>query len=901
MSEIDDFLMRRGSSTDNAAPSDEIDDFLMRRAEPTQVPPQEVAQPMAASAPQDMPSDIPTETDFIDPQKQQEPEPASLGTMTQVSQGMIGSFIDLLGLPGDAANWAMEKAGLETRFHGGESMRQMGARAGVAFPAGQEPDTAAIKSGQYIGMGLEFLVPFLGITKAATLAKAAPGAAAPAAVPTTKMGLAKDVAATMGKPFVTNAKLATATEFTGGMGAGVGAYYGGKEYGATGEMIGGLIGGAGFQVVPSLALSTIHQARKSLFPMTKAGGKIRAAQEIQRLAETKAEEVAGTIANESRKILPGAKISPVRLSGDKHLIAMEESLLKEYPQLAHEFERNRAAVNDLARAEIKQLGGNVPIEKTQAYYNWRVDHIKGLIDKQVDSSLLKAKGSLDAMGPQTGRVNANKIVNDQIKASLEKARGVERDTWNKVDKSVSSPTNTARDVFRRELENRAPSADPKEIESFIPEFLGRFGDDGAWQFGKFDAEESVHQLTTFRSRLTTAMREEAAKESPNWNKHRIMDDIQEGILQDLAGVEGKSNLGAAVEVSRKLNQKFKSDTLNNILGHHKSGGRLAPELTLESMGDGSKAAVMARDIVTASPESKPMIEDFLKSKIATSLIDKSTGRLNYKAAKKFVDNNEMTLDLFPQLRTSMNHAIGQEERAAGMLLKGKARKKKLLSASIAKLGSVKPGRVLSEILTTSYPQQAMKRAVAQSNKEGREGIKNDIMNYLLNKSKTGSFNDNNMPVHSGRKMAFEWADNKKIFSQALTPAESKRVDVIVNTLVKNEKVDAPPIGDVMAPNKGFILFIAKFLAAQRGAEIGKAIGPGTIQVPGYFAKMAEANFGKLDTGTAKQLLVDSVQDRKLFDALLMDVSKPVHAKRVHRVLQGWMLSHTVKSLETTTE
>ena len=628
---------------------------------------------------------------------------------------------------------------------------------------------------------------------------------------------------------------------------------------------------------------------------------MRASAEMQRLAETKPEDIVGTIANESKKVLKGADISPARLSGDKHLIAMEKELLKENPALAHEFELKRAQVNDLARTEMKELGGGVPIEKTQAYFKWRVDHVNELIDKEIDSALDKAKGSLDTMLPETSRVAASKIVNERVNASLVKARAVEKDAWNKVDKTVISATETARDVFRRELESRPTSADPKEIEKFIPEFLGKFNDAGEWLMGKFEPEETVHQLTTFRSRLTTAMREEAAKESPNWNKHRIMDDIQEGVLQDLAKVETETNLSAAVSVSRKLNEKFKSGTLNTILGHQKSGGKLAPELTLESIRDGSKAAVMAREIIAASPDSKPMIEDFLKSKMANTLIDKSTGRLNHKAAKKYADNNEMLLEMFPGLKTSLDHAIGQEERAAGTLLKGKAARKQLLSSSIAKISGMKPGRVLTEILTSPNPQTAMKNAIAKSNKLGEAGIKNDIMEYLLNKSKTGTFNENNMPVHSGRKMAFEWMTNKKVFNEALTPVEGKRVEVIVNTLIKNEAVTTPKIGEVMAPNKGFVLFIAKFLAAQRGAEIGRAIGPGTIQVPGYFAKMSEKAFGALDTGMAKQLLVDAVQDKKLFEALITDISKPEQAKRVYKVLHGWMLAHSVKSLEETPE
>ena len=238
MSEIDDFLMRTDVT---AQPDSEVDDFLMRRSKPE--PAKKIETPIE--------------------------QPSTIGTLTQASQATVGEFIDLLGLPGEAANWAMDKAGISTQFQTGKSLRELGAKAGITTREGEAPDTAATKVGQYIGMGLEFLAPFLSLGKAATMAKVAPGAVAPSVIPTTRIGKAKDIAATMASPFVAAPKLAAVSEVSGGAGAGVGAYYGGKEYGPTGEMIGGLAGGLGTQIMPALATTVARQARKSLLPMTK--------------------------------------------------------------------------------------------------------------------------------------------------------------------------------------------------------------------------------------------------------------------------------------------------------------------------------------------------------------------------------------------------------------------------------------------------------------------------------------------------------------------------------------------------------------------------------------------------------------------------------------------------------
>lgn len=900
MDAIDSFL-DRGSK-----PSDDIDAFLRNSGNASAQDDDEIGSFLMRS---DEPTDKQKEADTLAPEP--ETETKAFGTVTQASQALVGEFADLLGLPGEAANWIMGKFGVDANFQTGATIRDIGADAGITTREGEAADTAMTKTGQYLGMGLEFIVPFVALGKGATMLKATTGSVTAktggitdlVAVPTTIKAKAKDLASTMALPFVTSPRLASMSEVSAGVAGGAGAYYGGKEYGPTGEMIGGLLGGIGAQATPAALAVSGRAVAKHVLPMTQEGGGIRASGRMQELVETSPQKVIKKIASESGEVLPGANITPARLAGDKHLIAMEESLVKDNPALSLEFKLKRDAVNDLATAEMERLGGSIPIEKTQAYFKGRIEHVESMINKQLDSVLVKAKDAIERLSSKAGRVNANNLVEKQIQDSLTKARNIETETWKKVDRTVTTTTSEAIEVFRKEIKSRESSADPKDIEEFLGEFLGKFNKDGEWVGGKFGPTETVGQLTTFRSRVTTAMREEAGKDAPNWNRHRIMDDIQEAILKDLEKVDVSSNLSEAIAVSRNLNEKFKSGTLRTILGHHKTGGKLAPELTLEGMTEGSKAGVQAKEIIAASPESKPMIEDFIKSKIANSLIDKATGRLKYKKAKTYVDNNEMLMDMFPALRADLEHAIGQEERAASSLLKGKAAVKQLMATSIAKISGMKPGRVLTEILRAPYPTNAMRKAMAASNAEGRAGIKNDIASFLLNKSKTGNFTETNTPILSGRKMAHEWDKHKKIFldSKALTKEEGRRIEIIANTLIKNESEALPNIGEVVAPTRGIIQFVAKVAGAQSGARISKALGAGTIQIPHYSAEMAGKAVGELDTARAIQLLTDAIQDRELFNALLTNAVTLTEQRKVVKVLHGWLLAQAVKSLELAEE
>ena len=805
--------------------------------------------------------------------------------------GANDAVVRTLGLPADAANWALEKMGTDKRVYGtSEDVSRGMAAIGAGYEEGLEPDTGSYKAGNYTGTGLMFLAPWLkagkGVLEAVKTGEAVQVGA----------GTMKGVSQRIAAPFVTAPKQAYLAELAGSTGAGFGAYYGGKHYGETGEMIGGLGGGFAGAVLPSLSVIpyAARTLKTSFFPYTKAGGKIKATQRLRSLAETI--DIEETIMREQGKVLKGTKISPAKLSGDRHILALEKQVLKSDPELSHQFKLDEARVNAIARQEVEELGGDVPIEQTQAFLQHRVDRIKKLIGSSVSRAVVKSQETLGKMSPSQRRKSVNQIAGKQIDDALTVARGDEKALWQKVNRDVISETSELKSAYKGHLEDRAIAADPEEIPAYVTTFLGKLKN-GQLLGGKFKNQESVKELTTFRSRILNTVRTEKAKEAPNWNKVRILNDLQDSVLKDIEKTPAAANLTEAIAFSRELNQKFSGGVMNSIMGHEKTGGKLASELTLEGVKNGPKAAVEINRILAASPKSQDVIEEYVKMQIAQSNVVRG-GRVNLNPAKKYMVDNEDIMEIFPDLKRAMNHAISAEEKAKWLTDAAKTRLAKIESSLPSKLAKGKPKSFLSTVMTSPNPDKAMRQMVSKLNKTGKAGVKNDITDYLLGKAKTGQFDENNAPILSGRKFFNEIKNNRKVFGEILDNSEMKRLDVVAETMIKNEGLtDLPDIGGVIEAARTPLSWALEVVAVRAGSKMGAKTHGAALKTASMAGSVAKKILGDLDTGRARQLIKDAIQDPELFKELITDHTTQVQIARFYKVYHGWLMAHAVQNID----
>ncbi len=812
--------------------------------------------------------------------------------------GATDQFLNLLDIPNSVYNWSAEKLGSDSRF---PSTRDLGKELGIGYAEGEEPDTGSYRAGEYTAMGLEFLAPILNIGKIAegaiTTGKVLAGDTV-ASQTGTLMGVAQQIT----KPFASAPKLATGVEVTGGAVSGYGSYYGEQEFGEIGGQIGGLAG-----VAPALVAGSLNRTGnyivKSFFPFTDKGGRAKAGAVIRQLRESP--DFLEEIKRQKQLSLKETSHTPARLSKEPYLIALEKALIRDDPQLVHTLRKIDADNNALAKSALKNLAGQGAVEDSIKSLGSRYAKLKTRLDLKVDSALAKTKTIIDKMAPLNQRKAVNIAVKKQIDVSLKAARESENALWGQVDKKAIAPTEQTKSAYLNIMASREAEADPSDIPSYLKKFLGRFNKKtGELVGGKYEDSRHVGGLQELRSRLLQTIRSEKAGDTPNWNKVRILEDIEEAMLKDMGDSSASTGLNEAIKFSRELNKKFKGDIMSIILRNSKTGGGLAPELTLESLGAGSKGAFQIKRILEASPESKGNIEDILKMDIIQQKVVKGD-TLNIVKAKDYMSKNSDIMDMFPVLKDDMDNAISLAEAHKYFEGSAKVRLKKAESAlGFSLADKTNPGTFLTKIMSSKNPVKTMERVIRQVNEEGKVGIKNDVVELILKKAKTADLNSDNTPMLSGKKAIGFWNDNKDILSKALNKKERKRLDRILNDLRLGDDPKDIPIDVAKAaliPEKTILGWVVEVAAARWGAMLGKGTSGASLKTASKASNTAKDVMDKLDMGTAKKLLKAAVQDEKLYDELARDMSSLSINEQPFNALSGWILAHMVSSLEEKTD
>jgi len=821
---------------------------------------------------------------------------SGLKPVIDYATGMNDQFLDLVGLPGDAFDWAAEKMGSSLRSGWGSAdLREFGKKIGMGtHTPGEEPDTGSYKAGEYTMTGLEFLAPFLQWTKAEKVLKSGVLATESA------KGTPRLIAERMTAPFAASPKAAYTAELASGVGAGYGAHYGGQEFGQTGEMIGGLVGGMAPVPIIYNAGRLRDYALKSFLPYTERGGRAKAASIIRQLAEDP--DIRTNVEKNIKKTLPGTRISAGKLTGDPHLMALEKAIVDENPALARELRIQDGINNAIARRELTGIAGEEVVEEAQKQLGSKFMQLNSRLNARIDLALNKVKTATARIAPTTSRRAVNTAVKAQLDDALADARKSETVLWNTVNKDTISDTTSTKGVFKNHMLERFKEDDPTDIPPFLHEFLGKFKD-GELAGGKWKSQESVGSVHALRSRVLNEIRHEKSLEATNWNRVRILEDIEEGMLEDLSRSGTGKELTDAINFSRELNKKFKGDIMSTIFRHNKTGGALAPELTLERMGTGPKGAVHINKLIEASPESKGNIEEVLKMDIVKSRIIKDD-RLDLSKAKAYMLHNEDTMDIFPKLKSDMERAIGLEEKAQWFTASAKSRMGKAKQSMSAKVAGAKPGTVLSTIMKSKYPHQEMKTQLRRLNDRGKAGIKNDIIDMVMAKSRTSEIGPDNNYLLSGKKAMGFWNENKISLMEAFNKSELKRIDKVIETLRIGDGATDLPVhtaSEALKPARTVLAYAVEVAAARMGAAFGSGTSGASLKTASQGANTARRMIGNLDIGTAKRLIKDSIQDPELFMALSEDMTKIQPGDRVFRILQGWMVAHAVENLENVDE
>lgn len=422
------------------------------------------------------------------------------------------------------------------------------------------------------------------------------------------------------------------------------------------------------RIVTSTANSAINKTISLYERLSPAARQTAAAKSIQQ-ALTQGGEDPAAIAELLRLYDPAITNNVAQITGSETLGAWSIELAKHSAKYGAESKQAAEGALDTLTGMIEVLGktGDPQALKEAALLKKQLMDatLKGQVSA-AEEATLEAAAKITKDTP-AAKMEIGKIASDLLGRSLVSARQVETQLWEKIPEvpvGIDNFKNTVDAVQQGMVLNKMPSA--------ITQFL-KTVDEGEPITSK--------TLTTLRSELLTKSRE--ATHKGDFNDARIFGELAESTLDDLnAAFNGNEAYDMARSFSRSLNDTFTRTFAGKALAQGQYGARIPPEmLMVKAMSSGKEAAALQMgeleqttrflethniaDDVGLVPQMLDAQERMIRLAAANS-IDNLTGKVNPKQLSKFIADNEVLMNRFPEVRANLQSAIDSELGLQGM-------------------------------------------------------------------------------------------------------------------------------------------------------------------------------------------------------------------------------------------
>lgn len=714
-------------------------------------------------------------------------------------------------------------------------------------------------------------------------------------------GLASQVAGQIAKSMVKHPYLTMGSELTGGVGIGVGRGIAEQQFPdspmartAT-EIAGGIAG----SMAPTLAINAptaiaIRSGKQVLqkltLPFSKKGGMFRAGEVV------KGKAAFPTVAAKEAGKETISRMPPAVATGEKKIIELYKALIGQDPATdAGAIEKLSQSIVKL-EGEMRKLGYGSP-ELLEEITRKRIAALELRMDKRVIAAAEKAQKRIDALPVAERRVHEARIVRQELDGARIKEYAGTQKKWLKVNKDLESGFEKTRETYGSLLDDLADD----QFDD-IPDVLKR---SKIINNEKLEST-TVKQMQGLRSKLLETRRQ--AQEARQWNKARIAGDVADAILDDLDLIPGDSNLRAALAATRNYKTRFESGITGKILGLSREGApAIHPDLTLQvSIGRMMDRGSIDIEKVVVTPEAVAAARRYVARSFTDYAQDTKSGSVNPVKAERWVKNNEAILDKFPGMRDQLTDAAGAQKIADDTRIRMDTRKKALrdpkVSVSARFLNATDMNTEVRSILKAKNPARMADELVRQAGKdttgEALEGLRGGFVDYILETSSIGPFNDQGVQTISGRTMHNFLNKNFSVLQKVFTRPQIAKMRTVARELTKIETFEKVPYGKPGLEFKDFASNALRVAAEAKMAQVGGQVGGGTLggsmKLASLFAGKAKKAMTWLTKDRAEQLVHDAIlaDDPKLLQSLLLPLDKPSVAKEnliiLNRALNLWL-------------
>ena len=854
-----------------------------------------------------------------------------MGVVSQFGRSANVGIAEGLGGFADFSNFLLSQVGLgsDEPVGGSKSLQRLFSFLDIApTPEEPDPDTLAGSAGRLTGLGATLLIPFGAATQRA--AQISRNLRPP---PKTVAGR---VMHQMAETALRGPKRFIAGEVAAGVTAGAGGFVARELFpdSEAASLIGELLGG----VTPATAVGTAKKtltvvgaklARRMFATVTARGGQGRARDRFEAVARDP-KEAAREL--EAGGALEGADLTPAQQTGDEGLLSLEKSVIESSEKLKAQADQQIAQATATIRAALSDLGKGVPVKQTAETLKLAREHLTALLDTRMKIAARRADELIAELAPGASRQDANLIAKEAIEEAEKAAEDQIDELFAAVPLEVVVTVKPLKD-FLTALITKTPLAQREDIPTVAARLLGKDEtapegfEDAFAAFdlspaaaGRFADEVAVAELQGLRSKLLEEAR--IARSAGQSNKARLANEIADEVLDamgatrdDVKGPAG-AQLRLALDFVKDTKERFNTGAVRNLLRPTRQGGDVVPgALTLETTvgRGGPRGRVETAELQKAVertgdvPKLRGAVEDFLLDDFNRRVI--RNGKIDPTKAETFLARHQDVLEDFPELAARLDDAIDANDlsRLTREKAEGVARRlddPKVSRAAIFLKEPVEDGIQRIAKLPESEAGAAMQEVIKQAQRDptgdALKGLKTAFGDFLLNRtSSTITTKAGEFTIHgTALERLLKSGPSARMAKELFDAGELERLDQIVKTAVKLEKalkVKGRPEGVIAdAPSKAL-----NMLAGILGAFVGRKLGTGTIQAPGFVANLFRSQLLKRTQDPARRLILDAMQDQALFDALLHDMSDIPQVAR--RQLNAWALAVAKDSLEPSEE
>jgi len=691
--------------------------------------------------------------------------------------------------------------------------------------------------------------------------------------------------------------------------------------------------------------------------LTPAGRETAAAKIMSEILNTRNEDPA-VISQLLRVYDPNITTDVAQITGSPTLGALSKELAKHSNQYGAESQM-------MAENGLEALFGQIDIMRRAAVADGSPEALQVVAQAealafrtlmtdtlvQAEQTALAAAGRITADTP-AARMDISKVARDALNQSLKLTRDAESELWSQVPETAAAVDNLA-SRFKDISDDLLPELRGEQLPSFVRAFLKRAGaqvDDVNAPTDSLDwpdefksllniaddvaegAQITTKDLTQLRSALLDLSR--TATEKGEYNAARIYSELAESALNDLdAAFTGDAAYATARTFSRELNETFTRSFAGKATAQGRFGDRIAPELLLNrATAAGPEAtALQMQELEEATrflvkqglSEDTAAIdammgaqERFIRLAAAESITD--TGAVDVKKLTKFMENNAVMLDRFPEVRKVLDDAINTDlgREAVKIITEEKSRVFESQSA-FAQVLNRNPVDIAKTAIVSSDPEKELAKLieVAKSSKkpETLDAARVSILDAAMQRATQG---------FAGDKFNFDK------FEQLLFKSPSAGKKSVIRVMQENGLVTAKQVADLktiikQAKNIGtamkpgtaidvaddttgtlmtaVIRALGATLATKGSQATGTKVSGHTLIIAGTGARAMENIVNKIPGAQVKNILIEAMTNPDLMRRLLDKAPDPEKQMENFRFVHAYLIQAGIINPATTEE